>query len=111
MTYPNDENGAVLTRMAEHGFDFTIPHDVDFFAVLGDEEMANQIARQFVTDRERGEPIRDIETYPAEKGGMELRVVRRMQVTHAEITSFEERLAYRVAQHDGYLAGWGVLQD
>lgn len=111
MQFPDDENGDVLRRMAESGFDFSIPHDVEFFAVFRTEREADVVARQFVADRAGGERIVAIETQPAEKGGMELMLVKSMLVTHENVSAFEARLAERVSQHDGYMDGWGVLQE
>ena len=42
---------------------------------------------------------------------MELKIVKRMLVTHVAIAAFEKRLEARVEEADGYLDGWGVIQD
>jgi hypothetical protein len=34
-----------------------------------------------------------------------------MIVTYEDVSRFEETLAERVARVDGYLDGWGVMQD
>lgn len=111
MHFPDDENGDVLRRMQDAGFDFSLPHDVEFFAVFRTEAAADTVARQFVADRAGGEAIVAIETRPADPGGMELMVVKSMLVTHDNVTAFESRLAQRVSLHDGYMDGWGVLQN
>lgn len=111
MRFPDDENGDVLRRMEASSFDFSVHHSVEFFAVFRTEQEADVVARQFVADRTSGEPIVAIETRPAEKGGMELMVAKSMLVTHENVTAFEARLAQRVSQHDGYMDGWGVLQE
>lgn len=111
MEFPADENGDVLRRMEASGFDFSALHDVEFFAVLRTEHEADVVARQFVADRATGETIVAIETQPADKGGMELMVVKSMLVTHENVSAFELRLAQRVSQHDGYMDGWGVMQE
>ncbi|OYY73220.1 MAG: hypothetical protein B7Y40_10420 [Gammaproteobacteria bacterium 28-57-27] len=111
MHFPNDENGDVLRRMEASGFDFSVPHDVEFFAVFRTEAEADTVARQFVADRTGGDPVVAIETQPAERGGMELMVVKSMVVTYENVSAFEQRLAQRVSQHDGYMDGWGVLQE
>ena len=110
MQFPDDENGDVLRRMQTSGFNFSVPHDVEFFAVFRTEREADVVARQFVADRSGGESFVSIETRPAERGGMELVLVKSMLVTHESISAFESRLAERVSQHDGYMDGWGVLQ-
>lgn len=110
MQFPDDENGDVLRRMLTSGFDFSLPHHVEFFAVFRTEREADFVARQFVADRSGDESIVSIETRPAERGGMELMLVKSMLITHESVSAFESRLAERVSQHDGYMDGWGVLQ-
>jgi hypothetical protein len=111
MEFPTDENGDVLRRMQASGFNFSAPHDVEFFAVFRTEEEADIVARQFVADRATGESIVAIETQPAERGGMELMIVKSMLITHENVSTFESRLAQRVSEHDGYMDGWGVMQE
>ncbi|WP_115527998.1 MULTISPECIES: ribonuclease E inhibitor RraB [Xanthomonas] len=111
MNFPRDENGDVLRRMQASNFDFSKKHDVEFFAVFRTEEAAYYVAMEFVADRKAGEHFVNIETRPADSGGMELELVKRMIVTHDAVTEFEERLASRVSRHDGYMDGWGVLQQ
>ncbi len=111
MNFPKDENGDVFRRMQASNFDFTKQHDVEFFAVFRTEEAADSVAMEFVADRKAGEHLVNIETRPADSGGMELELVKRMIVTHEAVTEFEERLASRVSKHDGYMDGWGVLQQ
>ncbi len=111
MEFPDDENGDVLRQMQEVGFDFTLPHDVEFFAIFATEEMAEAVGNQFVADRAKGEKIITIRTQPAEAGGMELILVKRMLVTYENVTEFENRLAERVSHHGGYLDGWGAMQE
>ena len=83
MTYPDDINGDVFRRMQASNFDFSKPHDVDFFAVFRTEEAADFVAREYVADRKSGDQLVNIETPPAESGGMELELVVRLMVTHA----------------------------
>ena len=44
MQFPDDENGDVLRRMAASGFDFGRAHDVDFYAVFGEQANAALVA-------------------------------------------------------------------
>lgn len=111
MEFPDDDNGDVFRRMHDAGFDFTRPHDVEFFAVFRTEATADRVAMLYVADRGNGEPLVNIETRPGHSGGMELELVRRMRVTHADVTAFEQRLNERALAHDGRLDGWGVLQQ
>ena len=109
--YPDDENGSVFRRMELSGFDFTQLHDVEFFAVLRTEAMADAVAREYLADSRGGEKLQRIDTLPAPRGGMALRLVKRMMVIYEYVTAFELKLAKRVARYDGYLDGWGVLQQ
>jgi hypothetical protein len=111
MKYPNDANGDVFRRMEDHGFDFTVEHAVDFHAVFATEAEADQIARMYLADHNAGNKLTNIETKPSDKGGMELTLSKRMLVNYEAVSAFESTLAERVSQVDGYLDGWGVLQQ
>jgi hypothetical protein len=111
MTYPDDENGDVFRRMASHGFDFSKEHVVDFHAVMATEEEANKVARMFLADHNAGQKLENIETKPHEVGGMRLDLAKKMIVTYKSVTEFESLLAERVSQFEGYLDGWGVMQE
>jgi len=111
MSFPDDANGDVFRRMEASAFDFSRPHNVDFFAVFPTLREANAVAKQFIADHHAGEPLVSVKTRSSEKGGTELMVVKSMLVTHENVTNFENLLAQRVAQHDGYVDGWGVMQE
>ena len=109
MNYPNDANGDVFRRLEEDNFDFSLEYEIDFFAVYETEEEADIVAKQFVSDWKAGQKFKNIETRPAEAGGMELELVPIMTVTYENILAFEVKLAERTAKVNGYLDGWGVL--
>jgi hypothetical protein len=111
MKYPDDANGDVFRRLEEHDFDFSVEHVVDFFAVFATEAEADQIARLYLADHQAGDKLVNIETKPSPEGGMELTLSKKMIVTYEEVSRFEQTLAERVARVDGYLDGWGVMQD
>jgi len=111
MTYPEDANGDVFRRLEAHGFDFATEHVVDFHAVFATEAMADQVAQMYLADHKHNGKFANIETKPFPEGGMELTVSKRMIVSYEEVTAFESTLADRVALVDGYLDGWGVLQQ
>jgi regulator of ribonuclease activity B len=110
MTFPDDENGDVLRRMEAHGFDFSVPHSIDFFAIFPTEEAADFVAALYVAD-DKTDPLSNIETRPAESGGMELIVAKKMLATHDNITRFEQVLRSRTENQGGHLDGWGALSD
>ncbi|WP_303461276.1 ribonuclease E inhibitor RraB [Alteromonas sp. 1_MG-2023] len=109
MSYPDDSNGDVLRRLEKANFDFSLEYAVDFYAVYETEEEADIVAKQFARDWKEGHKFKNIETRPAETGGMELELVPIMNVTYENITNFEIRLAERTSKVNGYLDGWGVL--
>ena len=111
MSYTDDANGDVFRRMEGSGFDFTKEHVVDFHAVFATEEEADQIARLYLADHKAGDKLANVETKPHDAGGMELLLSKRMIVTYQAVTDFEMLLSRRVATVEGYLDGWGVLQD
>ncbi len=111
MKYPNDENGDVFRRMEEQNFDFSKEHVVDFYAVFATEAEADQVARMYVADHNAGDKYTNIETNPHSEGGMELILSKRMLVTYEAICALEQVLSSRVSQVEGYLDGWGVMQE
>jgi hypothetical protein len=111
MQFPRDVNGDVFRRMQKSGFDFSKPHDVEFFAVFRTEGEADDVAKQYLADHKAGQQLVNIETRPARKGGMELLLVKNMLLTYEAIVDFERKLEERVSVCDGYLDGWGVLQE
>ena len=111
MNFPDDANGDVLRRLQESNFDFSIPHSVDFYTVLSTEEEADFVAKEYANDHKNGDILDNIETNPYEEGGMELILAKKMLVTYENITKFEAKLQLRVSHHEGYLDGWGVLQE
>lgn len=111
MTYPDNENGDVFRRMESHGFDFSKEHVVDFHAVMATEEAADKVARMFLADHKAGRKLENIETKPHAVGGMRLDLSKKMMVTYEAVTEFEALLEERVSQFEGYLDGWGVMQE
>jgi len=111
MNYPDDVNGDVFRRMKAHGFDFTREHVVDFHAVFATEAEADRIARLYVADHKAGDKFTNIETKPHREGGMQLTLSKKMIVTYEAVSAFEAMLKERVSEVDGYLDGWGLLQE
>ncbi|WP_394562184.1 ribonuclease E inhibitor RraB [Aquipseudomonas alcaligenes] len=111
MKYPNDANGDVFRRLEEHGFDFSKEHIVDFQAVFSTEAEADQIARMYLADHHAGDKLINIETKPYPEGGMELILSKKIIITYQAISTFEKELENRVSKVEGYLDGWGVLQE
>ncbi|MFT5731859.1 MAG: hypothetical protein ACJA2W_002349 [Planctomycetota bacterium] len=105
---PADADGDALRALAEAGFDFSVPHDVDFFAVFPDEAAASAAVEAYMEDDEAS-PIESVQAASSE-GRFELTFIKNMRVTHAGILSFEEELGARVEAGGGQLDGWGITQ-
>jgi hypothetical protein len=97
--------------MEESGFDFEKEHVVDLHAVFATEKEADQIARLYVADNKAGDKLTNIETKPYPQGGMELTLSKKMFVTYEAVTAYESKLGQWVSLVDGYLDGWGVIQE
>ncbi|NJC04593.1 hypothetical protein GGQ97_000386 [Sphingomonas kaistensis] len=111
MQFPDDENGDVLRGMAGSGFDFGSPHDVDFYAVFPVGADADLVARQLI-EADAGESVLSgMSTTQLPDGATELKVSRKMLITHHAIGAFEHRPGDLCAAHGGRLDGWGVMQD
>lgn len=111
MQFPDDENGAVLRRMAASGFDFARVHGVDFFAVFRASKDAALVAQKLVQAGLLESSLTSVPLDAQNGDETELRVTRRMLVTHDNITRFERLLGELCAKHGGATDGWGVEQD
>ncbi len=111
MEFPQDTTGDVLRRMQADGFDFSAEHPIEFLAVFPTEEAADTVAKQYVAEHKAGDKLANIETQPAESGGMELILAKRMLATYENISSFEKTLAERASAAGGHDDGWGVMQE
>lgn len=107
--YPDDANGDVFRRLEEDNFDFSLEYALDFYAIYASEQEADLVARQYMKDWKDGQPFKNIETRPGQKGGMELQLVPIMKVTYKNVVAFENKFAERTSRVNGYLDGWGVL--
>jgi len=95
--------------MHAHGFDFSKPAAIEFFALLPSEDAAGAVARQYVADHVKDDSITKIVTRRTDDGEHELEIVKFMHATHENITEFEQVLANRVEAVGGCLDGWGVM--
>ena len=111
MAYPDTASGDVFRRLEAHRFDFSVPHEVEFFMIFPDEQGAEAVAKGFVAEHKEGERLANVETRPGHEGGMELIIAKEMLVTYDNVTQFEAELGKRAAAFGGRLDGWGVLQE
>jgi hypothetical protein len=106
MTFPDDDNGDVLRRMAANGDDLTQPRNIDFTVVFPDEASAHSLAAHF---RSLG--------YNASIRNSEVQsdlpwdavVVKNMVPTHHAIGEFEEQLQDVADEFGGLNDGWGCF--
>jgi hypothetical protein len=106
--FPDDDNGAVLQRMAEGGTDLVSPRIVDFEHCFPDEASARgflAVVKDLVLEAKLKSPD------PENESGWEVQCRERMVPTHEAITNTELRLAAIAAQFQGYPDGWGSLSN
>lgn len=103
---PDDENGAVLRRMLEDGDDLTVPREVDFFLVFGEQAAADAFvpAANALGDVLVSVPEAD------DEGIWQVTVSRHMAPKHAAITALEKELTVLAEPFGGYPDGWGCMQ-
>ena len=106
MNFPDTSNGDVFRRLAKNNIKFGELFDVEFFAILATENMADTIAKQYVNSKYQ---MVNIETRPFDDGRMELELIVKVPLTYENICLFEDELQNRVSSVDGYLDGWGIL--
>ncbi|AXK73654.1 ribonuclease E inhibitor RraB [Lysobacter sp. TY2-98] len=99
---PDDENGQVLRAMLEDGDDLTLPRDVDFLLVFGDEAAA----KAFV---EGANALPEVVVFTPEvddEGIWQVVARRHMAPKHADITRLEQELTVLAESFGGYPDGW-----
>ena len=110
--FPDDDNGAMLQCLAEHDFDFSVEHPVDFFAVLPSLESAEKIAGVYRQRQSDDAAITDVELRDGpDASSREVVVTRVMMVEYLPVRDFEAELNRACRGYKGNSDGWGVLQD
>lgn len=106
--FPDDENGAVLRRMAAAGADLVSPRVVDFEHCFPDEKSATRFYAAV-----SGTVLEAILIPPDKEdgNGWEVQCRQRMIPTHANITETEMRLGAIAYQFGGYPDGWGTMSN
>ena len=99
---PDDENGDVLRAMLEDGDDLTIPREIDFHLVFGDEPAALAFA-----DAAKQQPDLLVSVPAVDEEGIWLVTAsRHMAPKHADITRLEKDLTVLAESFGGYPDGW-----
>lgn len=103
--FPDDDNGDVLRRMAEHGDDLSVPRNIDFEHIFeGMQDAVGFLGVVAAKDR------RITLTWYEEEDAWNVCVSRFMYPTHDAITSFERFLGEEAERHRGKSNGWGCFQ-
>jgi hypothetical protein len=104
-SFPDDENGDVLRRMASHGEDLGAPRNVDFEHIFTSVEAALEFIAQVVN---RTDTV-SLNWYDA-RSNWNVRVTRCMTPTHQGITELELSLDQVARKLGGKADGWGCMQ-
>lgn len=99
---PDDENGAVLRAMVEDGDDLTLPREIDFHLVFGDEAAATAFAEAAKQATDLLVSVPDVD----EEGIWQVTASRHMAPRHADITKLERELTVLAESFGGYPDGW-----
>ena len=102
---PDDENGDVLRQMLDDGDDLTVPRDIEFQFVFGEQAHAAAFAQQALAlgDLAVSDPAVD------EDGVWEVLATRHMAASHAAITALETQLGELAKVHGGFPDGWSCM--
>ncbi len=106
MTFPDDENGDVLRRLAAQGDDLTRVRKMDFSVVFPDQQSAErfcEIVRGWglAASAEFPGPVTDLP--------WDVTVVKYMKPSHQEIGDFEILLEDTAGPLGGHNDGWGCF--
>ena len=104
-TFPDDENGDVLRRMASRGDNLDAPRNVDFEHIFPSVEAALAFTAQVVNRTD----IMSISWYDA-RSSWNVRVTMHMAPTHQGITELERLLDQVARKQGGKADGWGCMQ-
>ncbi|MCL1125402.1 ribonuclease E inhibitor RraB [Shewanella surugensis] len=107
MQYPDDDNGKMLTAMADAGIDLSKALDIDFFLVFDDQRDAESALEGIQTTDLDGEVELLLND---ESGKWELIVCLNMLPEYDALVSQESHLNDFSGEFGGVSDGWGVMQ-
>lgn len=104
ITFPDDENGDTLWRMAGEGDDLSIPREVDFAVIFPTEDAALSFAVHLLKNalKVSFSPYEEHDELP-----WQVLVHPFMEPTHENIGGFENLLAEAASELGGRTDGWG----
>jgi hypothetical protein len=92
----------VLRAMFDDGDDLSLPREIDFHLVFGEEAQARGFATQAATLPDLLVSVPELD----EDGIWVVTASRHMPAAHAQITALERQLAAVAQDFDGYPDGW-----
>ncbi|MDO5624992.1 MAG: ribonuclease E inhibitor RraB [Pseudomonadota bacterium] len=107
-TFPDDDNGDVLWRMAQDGDNLGKHREVDFAVIFADESSARKFANQVQQNADKVS-VDCYEGYPEMPWEVLVHVV--LPPTHAAITAYEAELQSHAELLGGRNDGWGSFQQ
>lgn len=106
MTFPNDDTGEALRRLAAQGDDLSQPRDIHFTVVFRDEPSAMKFAERL---RGIGHESTTEETNTVVELPWDVLVTQWMVPDHQAITDFEIVLKSHALDLGGRNDGWGCF--
>ena len=104
--WPNDADGGVFRRLAEHGFDFQKPHIVDY-NVDFDSWPPSQAAVDLLNSLYDSVTIHD----PDEYGNGYIQFQIHALLTYEGVTAVQRKVSTAMKPYGGVCDSWGVMQD
>lgn len=116
MSYPDDEDGYVLSEIAARGVDMTQPLVIDFFVAAPDEESANEIEaalKQAGYDAHAEYDEGEADDEDDDEFGPSWTVFATIQLVpeYDEILRVQSELDKIADPYGGHADGWGVMLD
>ncbi len=107
-TFPNDENGDALYKMAMEGDNLASPREIDFFVLFPTEQQALSFGETLLFNRQKVSLADNHENphYP-----FEIRVHVHMEPTHDKIDDYEKLLEEYAQEQEGFVEGWGCYSQ
>ena len=103
--YQEDISSSVMRLMKEVGFDFSLFHPIEFYAIFPDEERARRAAGHYC-----GESL-NAQISVRDDGAWALELSKVMYATYDGIGDFEQDFEAVVEPLGGIIEGWGVKQE
>ena len=108
MSFPADENGALLQEMADAGIDLTQSHPVDYFHLFEKKPHAEKM----VAAMAKAHPDVAIKLFADEAPGVwDVQCTITLVPSYDNICEWEKTFESIADKCDGYADGWGIMAD